>query len=43
MITNGEKWHYLGVKSISGLLQGITSNQNGDIYLSVFICNGELT
>ena len=26
-------WHYLAVKSISGLLRGITSNHNGD-----FIC-----
>ena len=43
MITSGEKWHYLGVKSISGLLQRITSNHNGDMSLSLFICNGELT
>ena len=26
-------WHYLAVKSISGLLRGITSNYNGD-----FVC-----
>ena len=26
-------WHYLAVKSISGLLRGITSNHNGD-----FVC-----
>ena len=25
MITNGEKWHYLVVKNLSGLLRGITS------------------
>ena len=25
-------WHYLAVKSISGLLRGITSNHNGDFY-----------
>ena len=23
-------WHYLAVKSISGLLRGVTSNHNGD-------------
>ena len=32
MITNGEKWHYLTVKNLSGLLRGITSNHH-----SVFI------
>ena len=33
MITDGtSKWHYLAVKSISGLLRGITSNHNGDFY-----------
>ena len=33
MITNGGcNWHYLAVKSISGLLRGITSNHNGDFY-----------
>ena len=25
-------WHYLAVKTISGLLRGITSNHNGDFY-----------
>ena len=25
-------WHYLAIKSISGLLRGITSNHNGDFY-----------
>ena len=25
-------WHYLAVKSISGLFRGITSNHNGDFY-----------
>ena len=30
MITDGTgKWHYLDIKSISGLLRGITSNHNG--------------
>ena len=32
MISNGENWHYLAVKSLSGLLRGITSNHNGDYY-----------
>ena len=33
MITDGtSSWHYLVVKSISGLLRGITSNHNGDFY-----------
>ena len=26
MITNGKKWHYLAVKSLSALFKGITSN-----------------
>ena len=33
MITDGtSNWHYPAIKSISGLLKGITSNQNGDFY-----------
>ena len=32
MITDGTKWHYLAVKSLSALLRGITSNHNGDFY-----------
>ena len=32
MITDGEKWHYLAVKSLPALLNGITSNHNGDFY-----------
>ena len=33
MITDGtSNWHYLVVKSISGLLRRITSNHNGDFY-----------
>ena len=33
MITDGTgNWHYLAVKSISGLLRGITSNHNDDFY-----------
>ena len=30
MITDGEKWHYLTVKNLSGLLRGITSTHYGD-------------
>ena len=32
MITDGEKWHYLAVKSLSALFRGITGNNNGDFY-----------
>ena len=32
MITDGEKWHYLALKSLSALLNGITSNHNGYFY-----------
>ena len=32
MITDGKKWHYLAVKSMSALFSGITSNNNGDFY-----------
>ena len=32
MITDNEKWHYLAVKSVSGLLRGITSNHDRDFY-----------
>ena len=32
MISNGENWHYLVVKSLSGLLTGITSNHKEDVY-----------
>ena len=28
MIRNGQNWHYLVVKNLSGLLRGITSTQN---------------
>ena len=38
MITNGEKWHYLTVKSLSGLLRGITSNHAGDFYCLNCFC-----
>ena len=32
MISNGENWHYLIVKSLPGLLKGITSNHKEDFY-----------
>ena len=32
MITDGKKWHYLAVKSLSSLFRGITLNHNGDFY-----------
>ena len=32
MISNGENWHYIVVKSLSGLLAGITSNHKEDFY-----------
>ena len=32
MISNGENWYYLAVKSLSRLLRGITSNHVGDYY-----------
>ena len=32
MISNGENWHYLVVKSLSGLLTGITSSHKEDFY-----------
>ena len=37
MITDGEKWHYLTVKNLPGLLRGITSTHKEDFYcLSCF-------
>ena len=32
MITNGEKWNYLTVKNLPGLLRGITSTHKEDFY-----------
>ena len=32
MITDGEKWHYAAVTRLSGLLRGVTCNNNGDFY-----------
>ena len=39
MITNGEKWHYLVVKNLSGLLRGITANHNADFYCLNCFCS----
>ena len=36
MISNGENWHYLVVKKLSGLLRGITSNHKEDFYFYCF-------
>ena len=32
MISDGQKWHYLVVKNLSGLSRGITSNHKEDFY-----------
>ena len=32
MITDGKKWHYLAVTTLSALLRGMTSNHVGDFY-----------
>ena len=32
MITDSEKWHYLAVTNLSTLLQGNSSNHEGDFY-----------
>ena len=37
-ITDGEKWHYLTVKNLSGLLRGITSNHAKDFYFLNCFC-----
>ena len=34
IITNGEKWHYLAIKSLLALLRGLTSNHNREFYCS---------
>ena len=31
-ITDGKKWHYLAVKSLSALFRGITSKHEGEFY-----------
>ena len=38
MISNGENWHYLVVKSLPGLLKGITSSHNENFYSSSCFC-----
>ena len=38
MISNGKKCHYLTVKTLSGLLRGITSNHAGDFYCLNCFC-----
>ena len=38
MISNGEKWNYLVIKNLSGLLKGITSNHVGDFYCLNCFC-----
>ena len=39
MITDGEKWHYLTIKNLSGLLRGITSNHKEDFYCLNCFCS----
>ena len=39
MISDGEKWHYLAVKSLSALFRGITGNNNGDFYCLNCFCS----
>ena len=38
MITDGEKWHYLTVKNLPGLLRGITSTHKEDFYCLNCFC-----
>ena len=38
MITNGENWHHLVVKSLPGLLKGITSSHKEDFYCLNCFC-----
>ena len=39
MITDGEKWHYLTVKNLPGLLRGITSTPKEDFYCLNCFCS----
>ena len=32
MISDGQKWHYLVVKNLSGFIRGITSTHKEDFY-----------
>ena len=38
MISNGENWHYLVVKKLSGLLRGTISNHKVDFYCLNCFC-----
>ena len=38
MVTDGEKWYYLTVKNLSGLLREIASNHVGDFYCLNCFC-----
>ena len=38
MITDGEKWHYLAVKSLSAFFRGRAGNNNGDVYCLNLFC-----
>ena len=38
MITNGENWHYLAVKSFLGLLKGMTSSHKENFYCLNCFC-----
>ena len=39
MITDGEKWHYLTVKHLPGLLRGVTSTHKEDFYCLNCFCS----
>ena len=39
MITDGEKWHYLTVKNLPGLLRGIASTHKEDFYCLSCFCS----
>ena len=39
IITDGEKWHYLTVKSLPALFRGIAGNNNGDLYCLNCFCS----
>ena len=39
IITDGEKWHYLAVKSLSALFRGITSKHDGEFYCLNCFCS----
>ena len=38
MISNGESWHYILVKSLPGLLKGLTLSHNEDFYCLNCFC-----